>query len=282
MYGSPIVRMSVWPSTGDEVLAEDVLERSLVHGLDLAGVHRGHAVGRLPRLEDLAAGLRRHAVEPVFMPEERGPVAGRPLPLPLLEHRHRAVRPNVSLLSVVSIWKIFTPASRRTSPMRQFEWCSSEWCRSMNDSAVLHRLDVVVVAQAAVAGQAGGGRLPAAVHGDEVDVHVDEQVALGRPLVDLDLLALVGRAEEGEVVGVLGVVVVQQAVRGEGVVDPVADGVAQLGLGHAPVQGEGGDEVDVVDARPRRPGRAPPRSPAGGCRGAASAAAAARRRRSRS
>jgi hypothetical protein len=37
-------------------------------------------------------------------------------------------------------------------------------------------------------------------------------------------------------------------VGGEGVVDPVADGVAQLGLGHAAVQGEGGDDVDVVDA----------------------------------
>ena len=91
--------------------------------------------------------------------------------------------------------------------------------------------------------------LVAAVHGDEVDVDVDEQVALGRPLVDLDLLALVGRAEEHEVVGVLGVEVVEQAVRREGVVDPVAQGVAQLGLGHAPVQREGGDEVDVVDAR---------------------------------
>ena len=34
----------------------------------------------------------------------------------------------------------------------------------------------------------------------------------------------------------------------EGVVDAVADGVAQLGLGHPPVQGEGADQVDVVDA----------------------------------
>jgi hypothetical protein len=38
-------------------------------------------------------------------------------------------------------------------------------------------------------------------------------------------------------------------VRGEGLVDPVAHGVAQLRLGHAPVQGQCGDEVDVVDAR---------------------------------
>ena len=55
-------------------------------------------------------------------------------------------------------------------------------------------------------------------------------------------------AEVLQVVGVLGVVVVEQTPRGEGVVDAVADGVAQLGLGHPPVQGDGADEVDVVDA----------------------------------
>ena len=120
-------------------------------------------------------------------------------------------------------------------------------------------LHVVVVAQAAVRRQAGGRRLPAAVHGDEVDVHVDDQVALGRPAVDLHLLAVRRGAEVGHAVGVLGVVVVEQPAWGEGVVDAVADGVAQLGLGHAPVEGEGGDEVDVVDAGRRRPGRARPR-----------------------
>ena len=49
-------------------------------------------------------------------------------------------------------------------------------------------------------------------------------------------------------VGVLGVVLVEQAARRERVVHAVADGVAQLGLGHPPVQGEGADQVDVVDA----------------------------------
>ena len=49
-------------------------------------------------------------------------------------------------------------------------------------------------------------------------------------------------------VGILCVVVVEPATRSEGVVHPVADRVAQLVLGHAPVQGEGGDDLDVVDA----------------------------------
>ena len=41
--------------------------------------------------------------------------------------------PKVSLLTVVSIWKIFTPALRMTSPMRQFEWCRAELWRSMSE-----------------------------------------------------------------------------------------------------------------------------------------------------
>ena len=55
-------------------------------------------------------------------------------------------------------------------------------------AALLKRPHVVVVAQAAVAGEAGGGALVTAVHGNEVDVDVDEEVALRRPLADLDLL----------------------------------------------------------------------------------------------
>jgi hypothetical protein len=40
---------------------------------------------------------------------------------------------NVSEFNVVSIWKIFTPLSRSTLPIRQFDECSSERCWSMND-----------------------------------------------------------------------------------------------------------------------------------------------------
>ena len=52
-------------------------------------------------------------------------------------HSRLARKPNgsgkMSVLSVVSIWKTLTPASWMTWPMRQFEWCSSLRCRSMND-----------------------------------------------------------------------------------------------------------------------------------------------------
>ena len=47
---------------------------------------------------------------------------------------------------------------------------------------------------------------------------------------------------------VFGVVLLEAAVGGEGVVDPVAQHVAQLGLGGPAVQAVGGDEHDVVDA----------------------------------
>ena len=42
-------------------------------------------------------------------------------------------RPNVLLLTVVSIWKIFTSASRSTLPIRQLEACSAEFSRSMKE-----------------------------------------------------------------------------------------------------------------------------------------------------
>src|SRR3954464_1856086 len=40
---------------------------------------------------------------------------------------------NVSLLSVVSTWKMRTPLSASSRPMRQFEECSAEWSWSMNE-----------------------------------------------------------------------------------------------------------------------------------------------------
>src|SRR5207253_9639058 len=77
-------------------------------------------------------------------------------------------------------------------------------------AAVLHGAHVVVVAQALVRRQTGGHALVAAIHGDQVDVHVDEQVALGGSPIDLHVLALVGGAQVHEGGGVLGIVLGQQ------------------------------------------------------------------------
>ena len=89
-----------------------------------------------------------------------------------------------------------------------------------------HGGDVVMMAQAAVAGQPGGDALVTAVHGDQVDIDVDQQVGLGGPFVDLHFLAAVGLAQVGHAVGILGVVLQEQPIGGEGVVDPVAHGMA--------------------------------------------------------
>ena len=72
------------------------------------------------------------------------------------------------------------------------------------------------------------------------------KVALRGPLAELHFLAVRGGAQHHHPVGILGVVVVEAARGGECVVGPVAHYVAQLGLGHAPVQGQRGDDMDVV------------------------------------
>jgi hypothetical protein len=156
--------------------------------------------------------------------------------------------PNRSLLTVVSIWKIWMPASRSTSPWRQLLRCSSEFSWSHERARGPHGRHVVVVSQRLVARQAGGGRLPTAVHRHQVDVHVDDQVGGRGAGGDLHLLAVAGLADHRHGVGVLGVVVVELAPWGERVVDAVAQAVPQLGLGHAPVQCERRDQVYVVDA----------------------------------
>ena len=79
----------------------------------------------------------------------------------------------------------------------------------MNELRVAQRVDVVVRLDAVVRAEADRDRLVAAVHRDDVDVHVDEQVGLGGALGQLDGLAVAGLAEVDDLVGVLGVVVVE-------------------------------------------------------------------------
>ena len=57
---------------------------------------------------------------------------------------------------------------------------------------------------------------------------------------------MVGLAQVHQGVGVFGVVLGEEPVGGESVVDTVAEGVAELGLGHPPVEGEGDDELHIV------------------------------------
>ena len=63
---------------------------------------------------------------------------------------------------------------------------------------------------------------------------------------------MVGDPEVDEVRGILGIVLHQQAVGREGLEDAVAEGVAELGIGHPAVKSERGDQHDIVDAGVRR------------------------------
>ena len=112
-------------------------------------------------------------------------------------------------------------------------------------------MHVVVVADCLVARQAGRNAFVATIHRHEVDVHVDEQVALDGTGGDDDLFAMVGLSEMRQCVWVLGIEVVELTTRCKRVVHPVADGVAELGLAHPAVQGERCDEMHVVDTRCR-------------------------------
>jgi len=226
------------------LLLPHVLGGQGVHRLHLAGLHRGHGVGRLDGVEDLAGQPGRHRVERPRRAGIGGPVAQRPLPLAFLqegEGRREGVRVERGLDLEDLHPGVGDEAAQ--APVGRVQLGGR---RVHEGLGVLHGLRVVVVAQALVTGQAGGHALVPAVHGHQVDIDVDQQVRGGRPLVDLDVLALFGLAQMDEVVRVLGVVLGQPAGWGEGVVDPVAQGVPQLGLGHAAVQGQGGDEDHVV------------------------------------
>ena len=112
---------------------------------------------------------------------------------------------------------------------------------------VAQRVHVVVRAQRGVRAQADRHRLVAAVHRDEVDVDVDEQVGLGGAAAQLDHLAVRRLPQPHDPVRVLGVVVVEAV--GEEVVEHARpDRALELGRRHPAVQRERRDQVDVVDA----------------------------------
>ena len=87
----------------------------------------------------------------------------------------------------------------------------------------------------------------AAVHRDEVDVDVDEEIRLRGALRDLDDLVRVRGADLRERVFVLAVEV-EEILRPEGAEDALAHHAADLVGGHAPVQGGRHDDLDVLDA----------------------------------
>ena len=151
------------------------------------------------------------------------------------------------MFSVVSIWKTLTPLSTSTLPMRQLLLCSSLWCWSMKlwlASIVAGlwwwRSDRYEASPTAVDFH------PPSIATRLMLTYTSRSDSAARLLISTSSPWAVcrgtracrgprrraGRAGRGH----------------ERVVHAVAEGVAQLGLGHPPVQGEGGDQVHVVDA----------------------------------
>ena len=112
---------------------------------------------------------------------------------------------------------------------------------------IANRLRLVVGPQARVVAKAHGDRFVAPVHGDEVDVQVDDEVGFGRPPVHPHRLPVPGPAELHDPPRILGVVVVIPR-RVKRLVDRRADHAPHLGLGHLPVERVRDDEVDIVHA----------------------------------
>ena len=230
----------------DELLVVDVLGRDLVDGLDLAALDAGHLVRSFDAVEDLAGHPWRRLGHRLGGGEVERTVLRIPLPLPLGQEIE-GLRERVGVQRGLDLEHLGTVV---THDLAHAPRALVQLGGVLVHERVrrLHRGGVVVVAKRSVAGQAHSGRLPATIHGDEVDVDVDQEVGLGGALVDLDLLALVGGAEKRQVVGVFGIVLEQQSPRLERVVDAVAEGVTQFELVHPTVQGERGDEVHVVDS----------------------------------
>ena len=229
----------------DQLLAVQVLERPLVHRFHLARVDAGDLVRRLDAPEELPAHARRREVVPLLRGHHQGLVLHGPLPFPLVEEPQLrreglAVQRGLDLEHLHAVGGEEAPhpdgrvVDRRVSGPRIHVALRLE-----------HRVHVVVVPKALVAGQADRDRLVAAVHRHEVDVHVDDQVGLRRPLHDLDVLAHVGLTDVGEPVLVLCVEVVQ-AIGPEGAVDALADHPADLLGRHPAVQRRRHDDLEVL------------------------------------
>ena len=82
---------------------------------------------------------------------------------------------------------------------------------------------------------------------DEIDIDVDDKVALARAPVDADFLSVARLAETHETIGLFGVVAVV-AIGIEGVVDLVTHHPAHFRFRQLPVERVRDDDMDVVDA----------------------------------
>ena len=215
-----------------------------MHGVHLARVDGGQAIRRPHRMKHAALERGRREVRHLLGGEEHRLVLRRPVGLPLLhEAGDRGERVVVDRrLDVEHAHRVLDELALPDARVMQ-----RRVGRVHVGARSEQRLDVVVGPDAAVGREARRHRLVAAVHRHERQVHVDHEVRLGRSAVERDLLPRRSLADVDVVVRVLTVVLVE-TVGMKGAEDPLAHDVPQLVVGHAPVQPQGRDDVQVLDA----------------------------------
>ena len=86
------------------------------------------------------------------------------------------------------------------------------------------------------------------VHGHQIDIHVDDEIALSGSSAEVDVFPVGGFTEDHHAVGIFCVEVVEKTLGGERVVHPVANRVTQFVLGHPPMDRQRCDQVYVIDS----------------------------------
>ena len=228
---------------GDDHLPVVILQGLGVDGLGGTRLYAGHPVRSLYGVRDAPGGFQRHRL--------RGPVGGEEVgfcehaPL-VLRFCHEVESGGVGLVvqGALYVEDLDVLVEDSAHPVYGGVHSGVRWVHQ--GAGVGQHLRGVVMADGGVGSQARVHGLVATVHGDEVHVHVDEQVALGDAAADADLFAQLRLAYDDVPVGVLGVVIVEpvRVVAGH---DPAPQAMAELGFRHPAVETEGRDEVDVLD-----------------------------------
>ena len=157
-----------------EVLAIDVLERHPVDRFDLARLDRRQSVRRADATENAPGRPARHHIERRLGADQHQPILRRHLPFPALE---KAVgrRERVVVECGLDLEHLHAGRGQQAAlaPVARVQLGVLGIHERFR---VPHGVHVVVVTQRRVPRQPGGDALVAAVHRNQVDVHVHQQV----------------------------------------------------------------------------------------------------------
>ena len=113
--------------------------------------------------------------------------------------------------------------------------------------AAMHRVRIVMRADRDVVTQAHRHALVATVHGNEIDVHIHEEIALDGTAIESHPLAMICLSDLDNVIEIFGVVIVQ-AVRVIFVIDFRADDLLDLWSSHMAMETDCDDDMNIIDS----------------------------------